>query len=138
MGQSSQRLITIKEAARALGVSMDTIRRWDKSGKITTVRDSNNKRMIPEDEVSRLASTVTSHGNSGQRASARNRIPCLVTSVEYDGFLARVEMQSIEPARLVAIITSEAARQLELAEGSTATAIVKATSMMVEQALDAT
>lgn len=112
---------------------MDTIRRWDKDGKIATVRDASNRRMIPESEIHRLVPKVTARAPGKQRASARNRIDCMVTSVEYEGFLARVELQSIEPARLVAIITREAAEQLAVAVGSTATAVVKATSMMVEQ-----
>lgn len=125
-------LVTIKEAAQRLSVSMDTIRRWDRRGKIETVRGEANRRMVPQREIERLLDHKTADPVA-RTSSTRNRIPCVVTKVEVDGLLARIEMQSTEPARLVAIITKEAALDLELSAGSSATALVKATSMMVER-----
>ena len=118
---------TASEAARALGISLDTLRRWDRSGRITTERDAANRRIVPAGEVERLRATPQ------EALSARNRFRGVVHSVEVEGFLARVEIQVIEPARVVAIVTREALEELGLAPGMAATAVVKSTSVMVER-----
>ncbi|HEY7563154.1 MAG TPA: TOBE domain-containing protein [Gaiellaceae bacterium] len=124
---SSQQLFTASEAARALGISLDTLRRWDRSGRIRTERDKANRRLVPASEVTRL------QGRSSEELSARNRFRGVVRAVEVDGFLARVELDVTGPARVVAVITREAAEELELAAGREAVAIVKSTSVMVER-----
>lgn len=118
---------TASEAARALGISLDTLRRWDRSGRIRTERDGANHRLVPVSEVERLV------GTAGEELSARNRFPGIVREIEIDGFLARVEIQVTEPTRVVAIITREAIDELGLKAGAAATAIVKSTSVMVER-----
>jgi molybdopterin-binding protein len=118
---------TASEAARALGISLDTLRRWDRIGRIRTRRDEGNRRLVPVSEVRRLK------GYEHEELSARNRFRGVVRAVEIDGFLARVELDVTEPARVVAIITSEAAEELGLKPGKGATAIVKSTSVMVER-----
>jgi molybdopterin-binding protein len=124
--------VSARDAARILGISLDTLRRWDAAGKIVTERDDANRRVVPQSEIRRLTKM---RAESGERrtASARNRIACTVTAIETDGFLARVEMETLEPARLVAIITRESVEDLKLEVGQAATAVVKATSMMVEE-----
>jgi molybdopterin-binding protein len=124
---SGQQLFTASEAARALGISLDTLRRWDRSGRIRTERDKANRRLVPASEVARL------QGRSSEELSARNRFRGVVRAVEVDGFLARVELDVTGPARVVAVITREAAEELELAAGREAVAIVKSTSVMVER-----
>ena len=85
------------EAARALGISLDTLRRWDKQGRIRVERDSANRRVVPVNEVERL------RGDAGGHAlSARNRVVGVVQSVELDGLLAQVEIEATERARFVA------------------------------------
>lgn len=126
-------LITIREAARMLGVSLDTIRRWDRAGSIRVERDAANRRMLDYDEVRRIARMRSEPTKARPGSSARNRLRCTVTDVSFDGLLARVELETVEPARLVAIITREAAQDLDLQVGSPAAAIVKATSMMVAE-----
>jgi molybdopterin-binding protein len=120
-------LYTASEAARALGISLDTLRRWDRSGRILTERDSANRRLVPASEVERL------RGKPDDELSARNRLGGTVRSVEVEGFLARVELDVTGPARVVAIITREAVEELGLKPGVGATAIVKSTSVMVER-----
>ena len=116
------------EAARALGISVDTLRRWDRSGKIRVERDNANRRVVPADEVERL------RGPSGDETlSARNRFRGIVRSVELDGLLARVEIDVTEPARVVAIVTRESAEELGLKPGVAAAGVVKSTSVMVER-----
>jgi molybdopterin-binding protein len=120
-------LYTASEAARVLGISLDTLRRWDKAGRIRTERDAGNRRLVPADEIERL------RGKHDDELSARNRFRGVVRRVEVDGFLARVEIDVTEPARVVAIITREAVEELGLEAGVAATAIVKSTSVMVER-----
>jgi molybdopterin-binding protein len=119
---------TAAEAARALGISLDTLRRWDRAGKIRVQRDSANRRVVPASEIERLRG-----GQGSETISARNRFRGIVRSVEVDGLLAQVEIDVTEPARVVAIITRDSAEQLELRPGMTAAAVVKATSVMVER-----
>jgi molybdopterin-binding protein len=122
-----RRLYSAQEAARALGISLDTLRRWDRAGRIRTERDSANRRVVPSEEVERL------RGDVDEALSARNRFTGVVRSVEVEGLLAQVEIDVTEPARAVAIITRAAAEELGLREGMRASAVVKATSVMVER-----
>jgi molybdopterin-binding protein len=116
------------EAARALGISLDTLRRWDRAGKIRVDRDASNRRVVAAEEVERLRAPA-----GDETISARNHFRGVVRSVEVEGFLARVEIDVTEPARLVAIITRESAEQLGLRAGAGAAGVVKATSVMVER-----
>jgi molybdopterin-binding protein len=123
--------LPLGEAARALGVSVDTLRRWDRDGKIATIRDSRNRRLVLRREVERLAARPSRH-QAGDAFSARNRFPGVVTSVEVDGVMALVEIEA-GPHRVTAAVTRDAVQELGLAPGVPATAAVKATSVMVER-----
>lgn len=115
------------EAARLLGISLDTLRRWDRTGRIRTTRDRANRRLVPAAEIERL------RGRSEDRElSARNRFPGVVREVRIEGLLAQVELQA-GPFRVVSVVTREAAEQLGLKPGMRATALVKATSVLVER-----
>ena len=118
---------TAGEAAQALGVSLDTLRRWDRQGKIRVKRDSSNRRVVPAREIERL------RGTGAPKLSARNRLEGVVREVKIEGLLAEVEVDVTRGARLVAVITRESAESLGLTPGMTATAVVKATSVMVER-----
>ena len=117
---------TAAEAARALGISLDTLRRWDRSGRIRTQRDAANRRLVPAAEIERLK------GGEADQMSARNHFRGVIREVKVDGLLAQVELDVTEPARVVAIITRDAAEELGLRAGMSAAAVVKATSVMVE------
>jgi molybdopterin-binding protein len=123
-----KQIYTAAEAARALGISLDTLRRWDREGRIRTRRDRGNRRLVPSSEIDRLRG-----GSEPQVLSARNRFRGIVQDVEVDGLLAKVEIEVTEPARVVAVITRDSAEALGLKPGMTATGIVKATSVMVER-----
>ena len=120
--------VTAARAARMLGISLDTLRRWDRAGKIRVERDDANRRVVPVSEVERLRGT-----DGLQELSARNRFRGIVRSVEIDGLLARVEIDVTEPSRVVAIITRESAEELGLKAGMSAAGVVKSTSVMVER-----
>ena len=122
--------MTLGDAARAIGVSVDTLRRWDRQGKLATTRDARNRRLVPASEIERLSSRPQRH-HAGGSGSARNRFDGVVRSVEVDGVMALVEIEA-GPFRVTAAITRDSVEELGLAEGRRATAVVKATSVMVE------
>lgn len=121
------RIYTASEAASALGISLDTLRRWDRDGRIRVTRDRANRRLVSAREIERL------RGGGGQTLSARNRLEGVVREVKIEGLLAEVELEVTRGGRLVAMITRESAESLGLAPGMTAKAVVKATSVMVER-----
>lgn len=123
--------LSLGEAAQALGVSADTLRRWDRAGKLRTTRDERNRRRVARSEVQRLGAPPVRH-RSGSDLSARNRFAGTVRSVEVDGVMALIEMEA-GPFRITAAITRDAVQELGLREGSAATATVKATSVMIER-----
>jgi molybdopterin-binding protein len=124
--------LTLGQAAKRIGVSVDTLRRWDRDGKLRSVRDARNRRLVPATEVARLSERPARH-DAGDSLSARNRFPGVVRSVEVDGVMALVEIEA-GPFRVTAAITRDAVEELGLREGVRATAAVKATSVMVEGA----
>lgn len=121
------RTYTASEAAGALGISLDTLRRWDRAGRIRVTRDRANRRVVSAREVERL------RGDDAQTLSARNRLEGVVRGVKLEGLLAEVELEVTRGGRLVAVITRESAESLGLAAGMPAKAVVKATSVMVER-----
>ena len=123
----AQREYTASEAARALGISLDTLRRWDRQGRIRVRRDGANRRVVSAREIARL------RGEGGQTLSARNRLEGVVREVKIEGLLAEVELDVVRGGRLVALITRESAESLGLEPGMSAQAVVKATSVMVER-----
>jgi molybdopterin-binding protein len=123
--------LTLGEAARAIGVSQDTLRRWERAGKLRTLRDERNRRLVPAREVRRLRRRPDRH-RTGAELSARNRFPGRVTSVEADGVMALVEIAA-GPFRVTAAVTRDSVEELGLHEGDRVTATVKATSVMVER-----
>jgi molybdopterin-binding protein len=123
--------LSLGEAAGQIGVSVDTLRRWDRSGKLETTRDGRNRRRVPASEVERLRRAPARH-LTGTASSPRNRFRGVITSVEADGVMALVEIES-GPHRITAAVTRDSVEELGLVEGAKATAFVKATSVMVER-----
>jgi|SRR5215211_6197842 len=124
--------LSLGDAAGALGVSVDTLRRWDRAGRLHTTRDERNRRRVPTHEVERLRRAPRRH-RAGDGLSARNRFPGVVRSVETDGVMALVELEA-GGFRITAAITRDAVEELGLVPGAAATAAVKATSVMIERA----
>jgi molybdopterin-binding protein len=118
---------TASEAAKSLGISMDTLRRWDREGRIRTERDRANRRIVPASEIERL------RGDAGTaHLSARNRFKGVVTDVQVEGLMAKVELVVSDPVRLVAIVTRDAVEEIGVTPGMAMTAVVKSTSVMIE------
>lgn len=123
----------ISEAAHLLGVSDDTVRRWVADGILRTTPDAAGRQTVPGVDLAAQAKRLAGEDADADpvRRSARNRFTGLVTGVEIDGLMAQVEIQS-GPHRVVSLMSAEAARELELEVGSKATAVVKATMVVVE------
>jgi molybdopterin-binding protein len=120
---------TASEAARTLGISLDTLRRWDRQGRIKTKRDSSNRRIVPAREIERLS------GRPGaeHQMSARNRFSGIVREVRVEGLMAQVELVVTEPTVLTAIVTADAVTELGIEPGNHLVAVIKSTSVMVER-----
>ena len=126
-------LIRVAEAARFLGVSDDTVRRWTEQGTLTALRDPSGRLAVDGLELAahaRKLAQLPDDPNSGS-SSARNRFVGLVTNVITDKVMAQVELQC-GPFRVVSLMSSEAVRELGLEPGAVATAVVKATTVIIE------
>jgi molybdopterin-binding protein len=121
------------EAAEMLGVTVDTIRRWEAEGRLRVKRSAGGQRLVPLAEVTRLL--AERRHQSADRpivaGSARNRFPGIVTRIERDGVAAVVEILA-GPHRIVSMLTAEAIDDLGLEVGDEAIGVVKATNVIVE------
>jgi molybdopterin-binding protein len=118
--------LRIGAAATALGVSPDTLRRWERDGRVTFERRGST-RYIAADEVARLLRAR----RLPTRSSARNRFDGIVVAITRDGVMAQVEL-ACGPYRVVSLMSREAADELGLEVGSSAQAVVKSTNVVVE------
>jgi molybdopterin-binding protein len=119
---------TASEAAAALGISLDTLRRWDKAGRLEVHRDRSNRRVVSASEIDRVRGD-----GGGTHISARNRFHGVVTDVQVDGLMAQVEIVVGDPVRLVAVVTRDAVEELGLERGMPATALVKSTNVILQR-----
>ena len=130
--KSSSR-VRVGQAAEMLGVSVETLRRWEADGRLRMVRSEGGQRLVEIDDVARLIDerrkAATDRPIVAQ--SARNRFPGIVTRIERDGVAAVVEVIA-GPHRLVSLMTAEAVEELDLKVGDEAVCVVKATNVIVE------
>ena len=121
----------IGEAAKLLGVRVETLRTWERAGKLKTDRTTGGQRIVPQAEVARILAERRAIDPAPAHTSRRNSFPGVITNVTRDKVSALVEIQA-GPHRVLSLITREAADELGLEPGMEATATVKATSVMVE------
>lgn len=119
--------IRIGVAAQALGVSVDTLRRWERDGRIAFERRGSTRVLAPEE----LARVLRERG-ANSRSSARNRMPGVVVDVKRDGVMAQIDL-ACGPFRIVSLMSREAADELDLRPGQAATAVVKSPMVIVER-----
>ena len=126
-------LIRVGQAAEMLGVSVETLRRWEADGRLTTTRTDGGQRLVDLAEVTRLLTERRAAATSRPivAQSARNRFAGIVTRIERDNVVAVVEVQA-GPHRLVSLMTAEAVDDLALEVGKEAVCVVKATNVIVE------
>jgi molybdopterin-binding protein len=130
------RSYSIGQAARLLGVSPDTMRRWADAGRVATTRDAAGKRQIDGADLAGFAVSLAAEESESDlddepRTSVRNAFPGIITAVKLGEVAAQVEIQA-GPHRLVSLLTREAVEELGLAVGMEATARVKATNVHVD------
>ena len=125
--------LRLGQAAELLGVSPDTLRRWEADGRLATHRSAGGQRLVALAEVRRLLGErrVATSPRPTVRGSARNRFPGIVTRVERDGLVGLVEILA-GPHRIVSLMTAEAVEEMDLHEGDEAVAVVKSTNVIVE------
>ena len=125
--------VRIGQAAELLGVSVETLRRWESDGKLRTRRSAGGQRMVSAAEVTRLRAQRRRRepARQGARQSARNRFAGVVTRIERDRVAAVVEVLA-GPHRLVSLLTAEAIDDMQLKVGDEAVCVVKATNVIVE------
>lgn len=124
--------LRISEAAQLLGVSDDTVRRWIESDSAATTKDAGGRILVDGVDVAAWAvRSAPATDPTRVQGSARNRFPGIVTRVVSDTVMAQVDLQC-GPHRVVSLMSSEAVRELGLVPGSVATAVVKATTVIVE------
>lgn len=125
------RQIRIGEAAEALGVRVETLRRWEREGRLRVQRTKGGQRVIPVAELARLLGKRGARARPVAAQSARNRFPGIVTRVRKHGLVATVEILSGQN-RILALTTREAVEEMALEPGMRAIAAVKATNVVVE------
>jgi molybdopterin-binding protein len=123
--------LRVGEAAELLGVSVDTLRRWEAAGRLPVRRSRGGQRLVGIADVRRLQSTRRKREQPIVARSARNRFAGVVTKVEKDRVAAVVEVQA-GPHRLVSLITAEAVDELSLKPGLAVVCVVKATNVGIE------
>ena len=120
----------IGEAAEMLGVRVETIRRWERDGQISTSRTDGGQRRVPASEVARVLSERRNRPRV-KAGSVRNRFPGVVLEVKRDEVAATVELLA-GPFRILALVTREAVDEMGLEPGMHAVATMKATNVMLE------
>jgi molybdopterin-binding protein len=127
-------LLRLHEAAQLVGVSYPTLKQWIYNGKINSVKTAGGHHRIPKSEVERLVGSdkrKTRNKPVGLDAiSGRNKLFGKITEMRYDGLLAQVSIE-IGGQTITSIITSDAARDLDLKKGVSVYALVKSTEVMV-------
>ena len=123
--------LRVGEAAELLGVSVDTLRRWEAEGRLAVRRSRGGQRLVSIADVRRLQASRRKREQPIVARSARNRFPGIVTRVEKDRVAAVVEVQA-GPHRLVSLITAEAVDELSLKPGIAVVCVVKATNVGLE------
>jgi len=125
--------VRIGRAAELLGVSVETVRRWEAEGRLDVRRSAGGQRVVPAREVARLRAQQRKRERRrpATRQSARNRFAGVVTRIERDRVAAVVEVLA-GPHRLVSLLTAEAIDDMQLEVGDEAVCVVKATNVIVE------
>jgi molybdopterin-binding protein len=120
-------MVRIGAAASALGVSVDTLRRWERDGRVAFERHGGQRYLRAEE----LANLLRDRSAAGGQSSARNRMNGVIVAIKKDGIMAQVDL-ACGPFRIVSLMSREAAEDLDLQPGMPATAVIKATTVIID------
>jgi molybdopterin-binding protein len=128
-------LLRPREAAAALGVSYPAIKQWILAGKLKTVKTPGGHHRVPQSALTPLMQSTATPAKKASRerfrnVSGRNQLVGKIAEVKISGLLAKVILQ-IGDQKITSIITSDAAREMQLRKGQTAGALIKATEVMI-------
>lgn len=129
------RSYSMGRAARLLGVSPDTVRRWADAGRLPTHRDQAGKRQVAGSDLAAFATALAADPGDDDNepyTTVRNAFPGIITAVKLGDVAAQVEIQA-GPHRLVSLLTREAVEELGLAVGVEAVARVKSTNVHIDR-----
>jgi molybdopterin-binding protein len=137
MMRTQSQLLTPREVSRMLGISYPTIKKWILEGKIKTVRTPGGHHRLSRTSLRPFLQADNSRPEPDSRAryrrvSGRNQLPGRVVSVRIEGLMAEVVVD-VGEAEMMAIITADAARELQLTKGERVAALVKSTDVMIER-----
>ena len=130
------KLYTPRDAAQVLGISYPAIKQWIYRRKLKTVLTAGGHHRVPESELDRYLASVRKHGaipkrrQSFRRISGRNQLIGRIIDVKVDGLLAQITL-GIGDQKITSIITADAAREMRLAKGMVAAALIKSTEVMI-------
>lgn len=130
------KLYTPRDAAQVLGISYPAIKQWIYRGKLKTVLTAGGHHRVPESELDRYLASVQKHGaiprrrQSFRRISGRNQLIGRIMDVHIEGLLAQITL-GIGDQKITSIITADAAREMRLAKGMVAAALIKSTEVMI-------
>ena len=138
MNRPSQ-LLTPRDAAKLLGVSYPTLKRWIYDGKLKTIKTRGGHHRVPDSEIDRYLYRGPSklplpeRRADFRRISARNQLIGRIVDIKVSGIMAQVTL-SIGGQRITSIITADAVREMGLVKGQTAAALIKSTEVMILRA----
>jgi molybdopterin-binding protein len=130
------KLYTPRDAAQVLGISYPALKQWIYRGKLKTVLTAGGHHRVPESELDRYLASVRRHGaipkrrQSFRRISGRNQLIGRIMDVKLEGLLAQITL-GIGDQKITSIITADAAREMRLAKGMLAAALIKSTEVMI-------
>lgn len=130
------KLYTPRDAAQMLGISYPAIKQWIYRGKVKTVLTAGGHHRVPESELDKYLASVRKHGaipkrrQSFRRISGRNQLIGRILDVKMEGLLAQITL-GIGDQKITSIITADAAREMRLAKGMVAAALIKSTEVMI-------
>lgn len=132
-----QAYFTPRQAAHMLGISYPTIKQWILAGKLRSRTTPGGHHRISQSALKPFLETdanrtPTESRERYRRVSGRNQISGKVVSVRIEGLLAQVIL-AVGDQQITALITADAAREMNLRKGDSAAALFKATEIMIER-----
>jgi molybdopterin-binding protein len=130
------KLVRPRDAAKVLGISYSTLKRWIHARRVRTVKTQGGHHRIPESELDRhlhfaeKRMPLPRRRAQFRRISARNQLIGRIVDIKVEGIMAQVTL-SVGGQRIISVITSDAVREMRLEKGQVAAALIKSTEVMI-------